>query len=90
MGNSIYMTEQQERKYRSFLWLLLLAGMAALLFTIYFSYWNRIPSQIRIRAGVEQEFDFRVPVSGDIYRSTEEAAPVASVTDEDEEDERRR
>ncbi len=47
MGNSIYMTEQQERKYRSFLWLLLLAGMAALLFTIYFSYWNRIPSQIQ-------------------------------------------
>lgn len=87
MSNSIYMTEQQERKYRGFLWLLLLAGVAALLFTIYFSYWNKIPSQIRIRAGVEQEFDFRVPVSGEIYRSDEEAAPVASVTDVDEEDE---
>lgn len=87
MGNSIYMTEQQERKYRGFLWLLLLAGVAALLFTIYFSYWNKIPSQIRIRAGVEQEFDFRIPVSGEIYRSNEEAAPVASVTDVDERDE---
>lgn len=87
MSNSIYMTEQQERKYRGFLWLLLLAGVAALLFTIYFSYWNKIPSQIRIRAGVEQEFDFRVPVSGEIYRSDAEAAPVASVTDVDEEDE---
>lgn len=87
MSNSIYMTEQQERKYRFFLWLLLLAGVAALLFTIYFSYWNKIPSQIRIRAGVEQEFDFRVPVSGEIYRSDAEAAPVASVTDVDEEDE---
>lgn len=87
MSNSIYMTEQQERKYRGFLWLLLLAGVAALLFTIYFSYWNKIPSQIRIRAGVEQEFDFRVPVSGEIYRSDAEAAPVASVTDVDEADE---
>ena len=87
MGNSIDMTEQQERKYRGFLWLLLLAGIAALLFSIYFSYWNKIPSQIRIRAGVEQEFDFRVPVSGEIYRMPEEAAPVASVTDVDEKDE---
>lgn len=87
MGNSIDMTEQQERKYRGFLWLLLLAGVTALLFTIYFSYWNRIPSQIRIRAGVEQEFDFRVPVSGEIYRLDAEAAPVASVTDVAEEDE---
>ena len=87
MSNSIYMTEQQERKYRGFLWLLLLAGIAALLFSIYFSYWNKIPSQIRIRAGVEQEFDFRVPVSGEIYRMPEEAAPVASVTDVDEKDE---
>lgn len=87
MSNSIYMTEQQERKYRGFLWLLLLSGVAALLFTIYVSYLDKIPSQIRIRAGVEQEFDFRVPVSGEIYRSAEEAAPVASVTDVDAEDE---
>jgi len=81
------MTEQQERKYRGFLWMLLLAGITALLFTIYFSYLDKIPSQIRIRAGVEQEFDFRIPVSGEIYRTAEEAAPVASVTDVDEEDE---
>lgn len=87
MGNSIYMTEQQERKYRGFLWILLLAGMTALLFTVYFSYWDKIPSQIRIRAGVEQEFDFRVPVSGEIYRNAEEAAQVASVTDVDARDE---
>lgn len=87
MGNSIYMTEQQERKYRGFLWMLLLAGIAALLFAVYVSYWNKIPSQIRIRAGVEQEFDFRVPVSGEIYRTAEEAATVASVTDVSEEDE---
>lgn len=67
--------------------MLLLAGIAALFLAIYFSYLDRIPSQIRIRAGVEQEFDFRVPVSGEIYRTAEEAAPVASVTDVDAKDE---
>lgn len=87
MGNAIIMTRQQERRYRRFLWLLLLAGAAALLFTIYVSYWDKIPSQIKIRAGVEQEFDFRVPVSGEIYRTSQEAAPVAAVTDVEEADE---
>ncbi len=86
MSNSIYMTGKQEKKYRLFLWLLLFAGVAALFLTLYFSYLDRIPSQIRIRAGVEQEFDFHVPVSGEIYRMPQEAAPVASVTDVAEED----
>ena len=85
MSNSIYMTGKQERKYRFFLWLLLLAGVTALLLAVYASYLDRIPSQIKIRAGVEQEFDFCVPVSGEIYRMPQEAAPVASVTDVSEE-----
>lgn len=66
--------------------MLLLAGVAALLLTVYFSYLDKIPSTIKIRAGVEQEFDFHVPVSGEIYRVPQEAAPVASVTDVSEED----
>lgn len=86
MSDSIYMTGKQERKYRFFLWMLLLAGVAALLLTVYFSYLDKIPSTIKIRAGVEQEFDFHVPVSGEIYRVPQEAAPVASVTDVSEED----
>ena len=64
MSDSIYMTGKQEKKYRFFLWMLLLAGVAGIFLTLYFSYLNKIPSQIRIRAGVEQEFNFRVPVSG--------------------------
>ena len=86
MNSSIYMTGKQEKKYRFFLWMLLLAGVASLLLALYFSYLDKIPSQIRIRAGVEQEFDFHVPVSGEIYRMPQEAAPVASVTDVAEED----
>ena len=86
VDNAIYMTEKQEKKYRIFLWMLLLAGVMALFLTMYFSYLDKIPSKIKIRAGVEQEFDFRVPVSGEIYRVPQEVAPVASVTDVPEED----
>jgi len=86
VSDSIYMTGKQEKKYRFFLWMLLLAGVAGIFLTLYFSYLNKIPSQIRIRAGVEQEFNFRVPVSGEIYRTPQEAAPVATVTDLSEEE----
>lgn len=81
MSNSIAMTRQQEKKYRIFLWMLLLTGVAALFLAAYISYWDKIPSKIKIRAGVEQEFDFRIPVSGEIYRTGEEAAPVSAVSD---------
>lgn len=81
MSNSIVMTRQQEKKYRIFLWMLLLTGVAGLFLAAYLSYWDKIPSKIKIRAGVEQEFDFRIPVSGEIYRTGEEAAPVSAVTD---------
>ncbi len=88
MSNSIIMTRQQEKKYRLFLWMLLFTGLAALLLAAYVSYLDKIPSKIKIRAGVEQEFDFRVPVSGEIYRTGEEAAPVSAVTDLSEADEK--
>ncbi len=60
--------------------MVLTAAVAALIVTVYLTYWNKIPSTIKIRAGVEQELDFRVPVSGKIYRVREEdSAPVSSV-----------
>lgn len=81
MSELIYMTRQQEKKYRGFLYLLLFSGITALILTIYFAYWDKIPSTIKLRAGVEQELDFKVPVSGEIYRVEEEAAQVSSVTE---------
>lgn len=68
--------------------MLLLAGVAALFLAAYISYWDKIPSKIKIRAGATQEFDFRLPVSGEIYRTGEEAALVSAVTDLGEADER--
>lgn len=72
------MTKQQERTYRIFLYLVLAAAMIALTVTAYLTYWNKIPSTIKIRAGVEQELDFKVPVSGEIYRIGEEPAALVS------------
>lgn len=79
MDRLIYMTKQQKKAYRGFLYVLLAAAMAALVAIVYFSYWDKIPSTIKIRAGVEQELDFRVPVSGEIYRVREAATQVSSI-----------
>lgn len=79
MGRWIYMTKQQEKAYRGFLYLVLTMAMIALLTVIYFTYWDKIPSTIKIRAGVEQELNFRVPVSGEIYRIGDDAAQVSSM-----------
>ncbi len=78
MDRAIYMTREQKRTYRIFLYALLVTAVAALLVTAYLAYWNKIPSTIRIRAGVEQELDFGVPVSGEIRR-VEEAAQVSAM-----------
>lgn len=81
MSRLIYMTKHQEKVYRGFLYLLLTAAIAALTIAVYLSYWKKIPSTIKIRAGVEQELNFRIPVSGEIYRIEEDAALVSSMPD---------
>lgn len=73
------MTRQKERIYRTFLYLLLMVAMVSLAAVVYVTYWDKIPSTIKIRAGVEQELDFRVPVSGEIYRVGQDAAQVSSL-----------
>ena len=79
MGRLIYMTKRQKIVYRRFLYLLLAAAVAVLTTVVYFTYWDKIPSTIKIRAGVEQELNFRIPASGEIYRVEENAAQVASI-----------
>ena len=73
------MTKEQKKAYRGFLYILLVTAMIALFVIVYFAYWNKMPSTIKIRAGVEQELDFHVPVSGEIYRVEETAAQVSSI-----------
>mgnify|MGYP001079587903 CR=1 FL=1 len=56
------------KRYRGFLYFLLAGGLIALLAAAYMDYWRKVPSTIKIRAGIEQELDFHVPVSGEIYQ----------------------
>lgn len=79
MGRLVNMTKQQERIYRGFLYMLLSIAVVTLAAVVYVAYWDKIPSTIKIRAGVEQELDFKVPVSGEIYRIDDEAAQVSSL-----------
>lgn len=64
------MTDQdfKIKRYRRFLYIILACSLIALLATAYIDYWRKVPSTINIRAGVEQELNFRVPVSGEIYQ----------------------
>ena len=73
------MTKQKEKAYRGFLYTVLTMAVIALMTVVYFTYWDKIPSTIKIRAGVEQELNFRVPVSGEIYRIGDNAAQVSSM-----------
>ena len=62
------MTDYKLKNYRRFLYILFASGLAALIAAVYIDYWKKVPSTIMIRAGVEQELDFRVPASGEIYQ----------------------
>lgn len=79
MERLIDMTKQQRKAYRGFLFVMLVAATIALITVIYISYLDKIPSTIKIRAGVEQELDFKVPASGEIYRVEETVAQVSSM-----------
>ena len=51
-------------RYRRFLFLLLGAGVLAVLLTGYFLIWNRVPSTIMMKAGVDQKLQLSVQGSG--------------------------
>lgn len=67
------MTDAKLKNYRRFLYILLAAALISLFLAVYIDYWKRVPSTIKIRAGVEQELDFHVPVSGEIYQEAVES-----------------
>ena len=64
-------------KYRTCLYFALAGSLAALVFSCYFSLWRKVPSNIKIKAGVDQTLDFQVPASGQIYK---EAVEVSGFT----------
>ena len=65
--------------YKKFLYMLLIAGVFAVMASVYYSMWSSVPSTIMIKAGVDQELDFRVPASGELYKEAVEASSGASI-----------
>lgn len=68
-------------RYRKFLYGMLFGGVMAIIFSLYFFMWSRVPSVIMVKAGVEQTLDFRIPAYGVLYREAVEASKTVSETD---------
>ena len=68
LGGRRNRTASREDRYRVFLCLLLAVASIALIFSCYFTLWRKVPSSIRIKAGVEQTLDLQMPVSGNLYK----------------------
>ena len=54
--------------YRKILYILLALGVILVMFSLYYTLWNRVPSTIMVKAGVEQTLDFALPASGKLHR----------------------
>lgn len=65
-------------KYRMFLFFALAGSMTALVFTCYFTLWKRVPSNIKIMAGIDQTLDFQLPASGELYRDVMEVSGLTA------------
>jgi len=71
-------------RYKKALYFLLILGLAGIMASLYYSMWSSVPSTIMIKAGVDQELDFKVPASGELYREAVEVSGSAGVSSERE------
>ena len=58
-------------------WGIILSAMF-IIGTVLYSWWLQIPGTIRIKAGVEETFDFHVPASGEVYLEAVEVGEFGS------------
>ena len=63
--------------YKKFLYVMLVFGITAVMISFYYFMWLSVPSTIMIKAGVEQELDFKVPATGELYREAVEVSGPA-------------
>ncbi|MDE7286350.1 MAG: SpoIVB peptidase [Lachnospiraceae bacterium] len=49
-------------------------GVIAVMLSIYYFMWLSVPSTIMIKAGVDQELDFKVPATGELYKEAVEVS----------------
>ncbi|TCL58372.1 stage IV sporulation protein B [Kineothrix alysoides] len=64
--------------YRIFLYLALFCSTAALICTCYFTLWKMVPSNIKIKAGVDQTLDLQLPASGNLYKDAIEVSGLTA------------
>lgn len=58
--------------------MLLILGILGTMVVTYFFLWNRVPSTIMLKAGMEQKLNFEVPAAGELYKEAVEASGKAS------------
>ena len=59
---------------------MLIFGILSLILSIYYFMWVSVPSTIMIKAGVDQELDFNIPASGELYKEAVEASGRANAS----------
>jgi len=64
--------------YKKFLYVLLTLGILGIVISIYYFIWLSVPSTIMIKAGVDQELDFKVPAAGELYKDAIEVSGSVS------------
>lgn len=57
-------------------------GVIAVMMSIYYFMWLSVPSTIMIKAGVDQELDFKVPATGELYKEAVEVSGGTNVSTE--------
>ena len=58
--------------YRVFLYIILCSSIMTLVFVWIWDVWNKVPSNIHLKAGVEQGLEFYVPATATIYKNEEQ------------------
>lgn len=64
--------------YRRFLYIMLTFGIVSVILSIYYFMWLSVPSNIMIKAGVDQKLDFHIPATGELYREAVEVSGRAT------------
>ena len=65
------MVKVENKKYQLFLLVALIVSSGTLFTTWYLHWYEKVPSNIKIKAGVEQTLDLEVPATGHIYKKSE-------------------
>lgn len=64
--------------YKKILYVMLIFGVLSVLISMYYFMWISVPSTIMIKAGVDQELDFKVPATGELYKDAVEVSGNAN------------